>query len=145
MLTRMLDAFEPMLQSAGDVNRLLESFFDDAPTQRRYGTRYPGINAWEDTDSAWIEAELPGLTMNDIELTVQDNQLTLSGQRKLQAPQNATWYRRERSEGSFTRTFTLPWEIDANKVEAKLKDGVLTVHLPKAEAAKPRKVKVMGV
>jgi HSP20 family protein len=141
----MLDAFEPMLQSAGDVNRLLESFFDDAPTQRRYGTRYPGINAWEDTDSAWIEAELPGLTMNDIELTVQDNQLTLSGQRKLQAPQNATWYRRERSEGSFTRTFTLPWEIDANKVEAKLKDGVLTVHLPKAEAAKPRKVKVMGV
>jgi HSP20 family protein len=139
----MLNGFDPMLRTAGDVNRLLESFFDDAPAQRSYGARYPGINAWEDQDSAWIEAELPGLTMNDIELTVQDNQLTLSGQRKLAAPENATWYRRERSEGAFTRSFTLPWEIDA-KVEAKLKDGVLTVHLPKAEAAKPRKVKVQG-
>jgi HSP20 family protein len=82
--------------------------------------------------------------MDDIELYVHENKLTLSGQRKLQSPQHATWYRRERSEGSFSRTITLPWEIAADKVEAKLRDGVLTVHLPKAESSKPRKVKVKG-
>ena len=142
MLTRMYNGYQPMLGLAGDVNRLLESFFDDAPAARHYAPRYPGINAWEDQDSAWLEAELPGMTMDDLELYVKENTLTLSGRRKLNSPENVTWYRRERSEGEFSRTITLPWNIDAEKVEARLRDGVLSVHLPKAESSKPKKVKV---
>jgi len=144
MLTRIFNQLGPVMRMQDEMNSLLESFFEDAPAQRTYGSRYPLFNAWEDQDAAWIEAELPGLTMDDIEVLVRDDQVTIKGQRKLSTPESATWARRERSEGEFSRTLTLPWRIDADKVEAKLRDGVLSVHLPRAECCKPKKVKVLG-
>jgi HSP20 family protein len=100
------------------------------------------VNVWDDGDSGYVEAELPGLTLDNIEVYVQGNQLTLAGTRQIPEPQGARWYRRERSQGSFSRTITLPWDIDADKVEAKFQEGVLTIRLPKSEHAKPRKVTV---
>ena len=77
-------------------------------------------------------------------MLVSGNEVTINGRRTIEAPEKATWHRRERSHGQFSRTLTLRWEIDADKVEAKLRDGVLTVTLPKSESHKPKRVKVAG-
>ena len=146
MLTRMFD--DTFARLEGDMDRLFQGFWQDrgAPAMARaYSTAYPPINAWEDGEAAWLESELPGLTMDDIEVLVRGNEVSIKGERKIgTADANAMWLMRERGQGSFTRTFTFPWEIDADKVEAKLRDGVLTVRLPKAESHKPKKIKVLA-
>jgi len=144
MLTRMTNDFAPLFRLQNEMNRWMENFFEDAPAVRPYGSRYPALNTWEDGDNAWVEAELPGLGLEDIEVLVSGGEVTINGERKLGEPQGATWHRRERSHGRFSRTLTLPWDVDADKVHATLRDGVLTVQLPKAETAKPKKVKVLS-
>lgn len=145
MLARMANDFMPLMRLHDEMNRLFESFFEDAPSLRGYGGGYPGINLWEDGDHAYVEAELPGLGMEDLEIYVTGNELTISGERRIAAPEGASDQRRERASGRFTRTLTLPWEIDADRVEAALRDGVLTVTLPKCESCKPRKVEVKAL
>lgn len=140
----MLTAFAPLLRLQEEVNRLFEDFTQDIPPTRPFGQSYPAINLWHDGDAAYLEAELSGLTMNDIEILVMGNELTIKGRRKIEAPEDAAWLRRERSHGDFSRTLTLPWEIDPEKVEAKLQDGVLTVKLPKCESCKPRRITVQA-
>ena len=103
---------------------------------------YPPLNVWEEGDLLRIEAEIPGVKIEDIEVSFDNGELTLKGEKKFDAKENAPLHRRERLYGSFARTLMLPWEVVADKVSAELKDGVLTVTLPKAEAAKPRKVAV---
>ena len=71
------------------------------------------------------------------------DQMTITGQRRIAEPKDAGICRRERTQGSFVRTMTLPWKIDSEKIEATLRDGVLTIKLPKSEHAKPKKVKVL--
>jgi len=146
MLARTMNDFAPLMRLQGNVNRLFESFFEDAPQSRGYGAGYPGLNLWEDGDTARVEAELPGLGMDDIEIYVTGNELTIGGERKsaAAAPEQAAYHRRERAAGRFARTLTLPWDVDADKVEAKLHNGVLTVSLPKCESCKPKKVKVLS-
>ena len=143
MLTRMMNDFSPLLRLQSEMNRLFEDFFEDSPAQRSYGTRYPAMNLWEDGDAAWVESELPGLSMEDLDVTVTGKDVTISGERKIGEQKDASWHRRERPQGRFTRRLTLPWEIDADKVEAHFRDGVLTVKLPKCESCKPKKVKVL--
>ena len=128
------------------INGLLEDFLAE-PAAWASGSElrhYPAVNIWEDGDAAHLEAELPGVKMEEVELLVAGNQLKLAVQRRVSAPENTAWHRQERLAGSFTRSFTLPWELDADKVEARLKDGILTVTLPKAESAKPRKIKLLA-
>ena len=139
----MVTGFAPLLRLQDQMNRLFEDFFEDMPALRPYSATYPAVNVWEDGDCAYLEAELPGLSMNDIEVLMMGNELTLNGQRKIEQPEGASWHRRERSHGQFSRTMTLPWEIDADKVEAHLHDGVLTVKLPKCESCKPKKINVL--
>jgi HSP20 family protein len=103
---------------------------------------YPPLNVWEDGDVLRIEAEIPGVKLEDIEVSFDNGELTLKGEKKFEGKENAPLHRRERLYGTFARTLTLPWEVVADKVSAELKDGVLIVTLPKAEAAKPRKVAV---
>jgi len=145
MLARMMNDVAPLMRLQDDMNRLFESFFEDAPALRGYGAGYPGVNLWEDGDTARVEAELPGLSMDDIEVFVTGNELTINGERKIAAPENASYHRRERAPGRFSRVLTLPWEIDAEKVEAKLHDGVLSITLPKCESCKPKKVEVKAL
>jgi len=102
----------------------------------------PALNVVEDGDSVVIEAEVPGLKSGDVEVSFESGELTLKGEKKFEAKENAPVHRRERVYGAFTRTLTLPWEIAADKITAEMKDGVLTVVLTKAEVAKPRKVAV---
>lgn len=133
----------PLFRLQNDMNRLFETFFEDLPTTRPFGAAYPAMNLWEDGNTAYIECELPGMTLEDVEVLVSGTEVTISGERKIEEPQNAAWHRRERSRGRFSRMVSLPWEVDADKVEAKFHDGVLTIHLPKAEAARPKRIKVL--
>lgn len=103
---------------------------------------FPPVNVWEDDNNLYLEAELPGITMENLEILVKDLELTISGDRGAEASEGVVYHRRERGQGRFSRTLNLPMPIDADKVEATLKDGVLSLTLPKAEEAKPRKIEV---
>jgi HSP20 family protein len=111
---------------------------------RNYATRaLPAVNVWEDDEQLFVEAELPGMELEDLEIFVNGgNQLSIRGERKLPSKDEGTWHRRERGYGSFARLLELPHLVDADKVQAALKHGILTIRLPKHEASKPRKIEV---
>jgi HSP20 family protein len=104
---------------------------------------YPPVNVWDDDENLYLEAELPGVTREDLDITLTDgNRLTLKGQRKPAAVGQTTWHRQERSFGSFSRTLALPVLVDADRVEAHFALGGLRVQLPKSPKAKPRRIEV---
>ena len=103
----------------------------------------PLVDITEDEKEYLIKAELPEVKKEDVKLTVQDDVLTISGERKSEKEEKSKKYHRiERSYGSFVRSFRLPEDADGSKVAAEYKDGVLTVHLPKSEKAKPKSIEV---
>jgi len=104
---------------------------------------FPLINLTEDRDSYHVRAELPGLKAEDINISVTGNNLSISGERKIASEgENVRYHRREREAGSFSRVMALPGEVDADKVQATHLGGILTVIIPKAEAAKPKQITV---
>lgn len=126
----------------GEMDRLFGRY--GASSRRMFSpTEYPAVNIWEDDDNLYLEAELPGMELNDLEIYVnRGNLLTLSGERKDPPYEGGTWHRRERGFGRFTRVIELPNAVDADRVEAHFKHGVLTITLPKEEHAKPRRIEV---
>ena len=105
----------------------------------------PPVDILEHNDHFIIRAELPGVSKDGMDVHVEDGVLTLSGERKREAGANdGAAFRTERIYGAFARSFTLPTTVDASKVSAAYKDGVLTVTVPKAEAAKPKKVEILA-
>ena len=154
MMSRLMNEVMPLLRLQDEVSRAFEPFFADTSAGRRYGAAYPALNVWEEADGnvAHVEAELPGMSIDDLDVSVLGNEVTIAGERHIgeqpatdeQAKSDGiTWHRRERGQGKFSRTLTLPWEIDAERVEAHFRDGILDVTLPKAESAKPKKVKLL--
>jgi len=126
-----------------EVDQLFEDFLDGFQGGSLFRPRaFPALNIWDDGDCLRAEAEVPGVAMDDLEVYAVGNELTIKGRRQPPQEQNVTYHRQERSTGEFARTVTLPVEVDAEKIEAVLKDGVLTVTLPKAETAKVRKITV---
>lgn len=106
---------------------------------------FPPINVWEEDDAIYLEAELPGLCLKDLEIYVtSQNQLTIKGERKSNAPEKSRIHRQERGMGAFVRTLILPFPVDDGKVDARLENGIVMIHLPKHEAARPRKIPVKG-
>lgn len=103
---------------------------------------HPALNLWDDGENFHVEAELPGFRIEDIDLAIAGAELQIRGQRAFQAKEGWRIHRQERPSGEFSRTIRFAAEIDAGKVEAALKDGVLRVRLPKAPSAKPRKIQV---
>ena len=103
---------------------------------------YPPLNLWDDGERFHAEAELPGFRIEDIDLSVAGAEFQIRGRRAVQMKESWTLHRQERASGEFSRTITFPAEIDADKVQAALHDGVLSVTLPKAPSAKPRKIEV---
>jgi HSP20 family protein len=98
---------------------------------------------WQDEQNLYAEAELPGVSLDNLEILAQGDSLTISGSRpSSQNDGGRPLIRAERLSGAFERTLTLPVEIDADKVSATLRDGVLTITLPKAQAVLPRKIAV---
>jgi len=145
LITRVNDS-HPIRLLRGEFDRLFSDFMETFPVPDPFGLRgrrpFPAVNAWEDDKAVYAEAELPGLAMEDVEVLVMGDELTLKGELKDMEKEGATFHRRERGVGTFSRVLRLPVQIDANKVEATLRNGVLTVKLPKAEAALPRKIEL---
>lgn len=103
----------------------------------------PALNVWEDEGNFYVEADLPEVAADKLDVTVKEgNRLTVAGERKLCEPANAVWHRQERFAGAFSRELALPAPVDSDKVEAQFENGVLKLTLPKSEAARPRKISV---
>jgi HSP20 family protein len=115
----------------------------DIQSRPTLAVSYPAMNLWEDDESVYIEAELPGIKLEDLEITVVgEDQLAVKGSRAATQAAQAHWYRQERPVGNFDRTIALPTSVVANKVGARLENGVLSIRLPKSPAAKPTKITV---
>jgi HSP20 family protein len=102
----------------------------------------PALNVWEDGENFYAEAEMPGLALEDVEVTASGSELTISGERKWTEQPGVMHHLRERDFGKFSRTIRFAGEIDADRVQATLRNGVLTVTLPKAEHRKARRIAV---
>ena len=125
-----------------EMNRLFDRW-DVNGTRSSARGAYPQLNLWEDDENLYVEAELPGLDLSDLEMYVtNENQLSIKGERKRPTPGAGTWHRRERGYGEFSRMIELPGFVDSEHVSAKLTDGVLTITLPKRDEGKPRRIEV---
>ena len=127
-----------------EMNRLIDRWGHDGGRPQPWAT-FPPINVWEVADDLQVEAELPGLRLEDLEIFVTgNNQLTLKGERKAVTLDKAVRHRQERGFGKFVRTLTLPFAVDPNNVDARFENGVLKIKLAKHESAKARKILVRG-
>lgn len=136
------NAFEELNKMRREMDRI----FDGFPTRRlsEYGgSVFPAMNLTEDKDYYFLRAELPGIDSGALNIEATGKNLSITGERKIPAPdEGAKYHRRERESGRFARVITMPGEIDSAKVEASMKNGILTVKLPKAAAAKPRQITI---
>jgi len=114
---------------------------ESVPEERRFVS--PRVNIFENKEGYLLEAEMPGVSKAGVEVLLEGNELTLVGRRQTDVP-NAELVYRESSPWEFRRTFVLDPSIDTSKVNASIEQGVLTVHLPKTEMVKPRKIAVSG-
>jgi HSP20 family protein len=144
-----LSRYEP-LQELEEIQNRLSSFFGRSPGRRGDGHEDLALADWaptadisEDENEYVIKAELPELKKEDVKVTVENGVLTISGERKFEKEEKKKKYHRvERAYGRFVRSFALPDNADPSKVKADFKDGMLTVHLPKSEKAKPKQIEV---
>ena len=125
-----------------DMRRDMQRLFDsmEGATKAVAGV-FPPHNVSQNADNYYVRAEMPGVKLDDIELTALRNKLSISGKREI-AEEKASYHRREREGGTFSRSITLPSDIDGEHVEARFDNGLLTVVLPKVEEAKPRSVTI---
>jgi len=123
---------------------LLDSAFQLAGNASGFPENWtPALDVFEDEEKVTVRVELAGVTKDDFNISLQDDVLTISGERKAEAEQRGSEsFRSERYFGTFTRSVTLPSPVKPDEVKAAYQDGVLTVTLPKAEEAKPRKIQV---
>lgn len=112
-------------------------------TRGPIGREFPLLNAWVGEEGLVVVAEVPGVTADDLAITVDGRNLTLSGSRQeAELPEGARQYRRERSSGEFSRSLELPFDVDVEAVKATFLDGVLEIELPKVAEEKPRKITI---
>jgi HSP20 family protein len=115
-------------------------FFSEPQTNRPWA---PPVDIYETDNELVFKADLPDVELNDLTVRVENQTLTVAGERKFERKENGKGYHRvERSYGNFARSFSVPNSFDTDKINASFKNGVLTVTLPKKEAAKPRQIKV---
>ncbi len=146
MIARKINTAFPVVRCRHGLDdlfgELFEAFSPSVMVRPPARGVFPPVNVREDEQTLYVEAELPGLKMADIEVYVMGDELTIKGQHKDECGEDVTHHRRERGTGSFNRVLRLPVEVDAKKVQATLCNGVLTIELPKVEAAVPRKIEV---
>lgn len=133
-----------------DMERLFEEFFEPSPRRRwRWLSRAegetisPSIDVYDNKNEIVVKAELPGVEKENIDLTISENSLTIKAEsKKDEEVKDENYYSREIHYGTYSRTITLPAEIDSSKAKATLKNGILEIVLPKKEEAKPKEIKV---
>jgi HSP20 family protein len=127
-----------------EIARLQDEMSRHALSNERRGAGFiPPVDIYEEKDAIYVKAELPGVKPDEVQLHVENNILTVTGERKLEKDEKREGYHRvERAYGSFTRSFALPNNVQGDQVSASLTDGVLTVKVPKRAEAQPRKIAV---
>ena len=131
------DPFAELRRMQSEMNRLFGGF--TAATARDF----PPINIWLGQNSVVVTAELPGVTAADVNLSLQEDVLTLDGQREPKTQQeNVNWQRRERAYGTFSRAVQLPFRVDPDKVQARFDNGILEIELERLEADRPKKIAI---
>ena len=137
-------AWDELSSARREVDRVFDRFFGQGGAQGMT-VRAPVVDVRETNDELQVTAELPGLAPEDVNVTVENGVLTISGEKKQEVEEgkeDSNYYLYERRYGRFERSFSLPRTVNADKVKARFDNGVLTIALPKAEAAKPRKVQI---
>jgi HSP20 family protein len=132
---------DPFAQLFTEFDRVQQDF------NRLFAAPQAGFaaNLWQDENAVYAELDLPAVDPSKLDVTVTEGtRLTVAGERPTAEPGGAVWVRQERPSGKFSREFTLPVLVDADKVEARYEHGVLKLTLPKSEAAKPRKISVQA-
>lgn len=128
-----------------EVNQLLDRFGLNQANWPGLSYSFPPVNVWEADDALFVEAELPGMKLDQLEIYVREgNQLSIQGDRQPCTVEKGVWHRQERGFGKFSRSIELPVAVDADKVEARFEHGVLHVKLPKSASARPRRIVVKG-
>jgi HSP20 family protein len=123
-----------------EMNRFFETY---SPVRYRPAPSFPAMNIWSNEEGVLITSEVPGVKSEDIDIQVVGDTLTLSGERKPDEVQgDARYHRQERGYGKFARSIQLPFSVDVNRVDARFKNGVLLIKLPRAEEDKPKKIAV---
>lgn len=141
-LYRRPAAWREMERLRREMNRLFEGSVTGG---LRRATGFPAMNVWTKDDGLIVTAEIPGVDIKDIDISVMNDTLTVSGQRTPdEVGEGVRYHRRERGYGRFGRSVQLPYPVEADNVEATFKDGVLSIALPRAEEDKPRKISVKG-
>ena len=136
---------EEWFPALSDIRREIDRIFDEfwrgiGPAPAVWT---PRVDVAETDDAVVVTAELPGMDKDDIKVSIENNVLTISGEKKQEKEEKGkTYHWSERVYGRFSRSFTLPVQVDANKVKAVYKNGVLTLTLPKVEEAKPRQIEI---
>ena len=130
--------FNPYNNRIGHLDRFFDDLFRPSPRATMRAV-FPALNISSDNNSFFVRAELPGLGIEDVEVTITDDRLDLKGERKAE---EGTFLHRERTAGVFHRSLALNVPIDREKVSASMKDGILEIVLPKAEEAQPKKINI---
>ena len=139
------EPFDGLNRIQSRINELFNETFgrSQAYSNSPTGVWFPPVDILESKDSYLIRAELPGMKKEDFNLEVNDGTLTLSGERKFDEPANGVEYQRmERVAGKFSRSFSLPQTVKSDGIKATYRDGILEMHLPKADEAKPKQIEV---
>ena len=125
--------------------RFFEPFFgrfNFADDEMRSGSWAPPVDVAEEPEKILVRVEVPGMNERDLKIHYEDGLLTISGEREFEQKDSRNYHRIERSYGSFARTFSLPRNVDANKISASYKHGVLEIEIPKPEEAKPKQIAI---
>ncbi len=137
--------FRELQQLQKRMDQIWDSSVPSGNDQLSHGDWYPSVDIFEKGNAVVIRAELPGMKKDDIDVSIENNILTLKGKREIEKEVNeADYHRIERSYGSFIRSFSLPKTVDADKVKASYNDGILELSLPKSKEAEPKKIEIKG-
>ncbi|HSF14731.1 MAG TPA: Hsp20/alpha crystallin family protein [Vicinamibacteria bacterium] len=136
--------FEPFFRDFDVLGKRFGNWFDrEFPETEIFGAWQPMVDIYDHANEIVLHAELPGMKKEDVHVEVENNMLTLRGERKREEKvEKGEFYRRERVYGAFTRSFSLPATVNPEKIQANYKDGILTVRLPKVEKAKPKQIEI---
>ena len=135
-------AFDELERVRRDMDRLFGQVAGRAYWPSHAGV-FPLVNVTEDKDHIYIRSEIPGMQSEEINISATGRNLTISGERKIASEgENVKYHRREREDGNFNRIIALPADIQVGKIEASYVDGVLSITIPKAEEAKPKKITI---
>lgn len=140
MVSRITHPFDALLEMQRAMERAFNSnWLGHATTSRG---AFPPVNVFQQNDDLVVIAEMPGVKKENLEITIQRDQLRIAGERDIDYGDKISVHRQERLAGKFDRTFTLPLEIDADGVRAEYNDGLLALHLPRAEKDRPKQIAV---